>query len=187
MREELEIKKTDIDGIKIIEPDVFEDNRGYFFETFSKIKYKELGEDISFVQDNVSKSKRGTIRGLHYQVGENSQGKLCTVFSGEVLDVAVDIRFGSPTFGKHVSVILSDQTKNQIWIPPGFAHGFAVLSDEAIFHYKCTKPYSKEDERTILYSDKDLNIYWHLDEPLISEKDLLGVPFKKINKDFLYK
>ena len=183
----MQIKKTEIDGILIIEPDVFEDSRGYFFESFNHQKYAELGPELNFVQDNISKSIRNTIRGLHYQAGESSQGKLCSAISGEVLDVAVDIRFGSPTFGKHVAVMLSAQTKNQIWIPPGFAHGFAVLSDEAVFHYKCTNFYNKEAERTILFNDSELNIYWHVDEPIISSKDSQGVPFNKINKDFLFK
>jgi dTDP-4-dehydrorhamnose 3,5-epimerase len=182
----VKIKKTEIDGILIFEPDVFEDSRGYFFESYSDNKYSELGKDFKFVQDNFSKSIRNTIRGLHYQAGEKSQGKLCSTIFGEVLDVAVDIRFGSPTFGKHVSVILSSQSKNQIWIPPGFAHGFAVLSEEAIFHYKCTNFYNSDAERTILYNDSQLNIFWQVDDPIISPKDLQGVPFNQINKDFLY-
>jgi dTDP-4-dehydrorhamnose 3,5-epimerase len=177
--------QTEIKDVLIIEPDIFPDERGYFFESYSEIKYKENGFKQIFVQDNISKSKYGTIRGLHYQVGEFAQGKLCQVITGNVLDVAVDIRFGSPTFGKYVSVELNDENHNQIWIPPGFAHGFSVLSEIAIFHYKCTNYYSKKDERSILFNDKNLNIDWLVSETKISEKDLKGIPFKDIEKDFV--
>lgn len=180
----MKVEKTFIDGLLLINPDVFEDPRGYFFESFSKNKYNEIGIDLEFVQDNVSKSSKNTIRGLHYQVGEFAQGKLCSVLQGSVIDVAVDIRFGSPTFGKYFSIELSDKNKNQIWIPPGFAHGFVVTSDNTIFTYKCTSLYNKESERTILYNDADLNIDWQIDNPIVSEKDLKGIPFKNIEKDF---
>ncbi len=143
-----------------------------------------IGQEIKFVQDNISKSRQGAIRGLHYQVGEFAQGKLCQVILGAVLDVAVDIRFGSPTFGKYFSIELSEHNNRQMWIPPGFAHGFAVLSEEAIFQYKCTNHYSKKDERSILFNDEDLGIDWKVKNPVVSEKDLNGVPFKSINKDF---
>ena len=129
----MKVSKTKITGLLIIEPDVFSDDRGFFFESFSKMKYNEVGIKYDFVQDNFSKSKKGTIRGLHYQIGDKAQGKLCQVIDGEVLDVAVDIRFNSPTFGKYFSLILDSRKKLQLWIPPGFAHGFSVLSDEAIF------------------------------------------------------
>ena len=178
--------KTEIEGVIIIEPDFFPDNRGFFFESYNKIKYNEAGLPAEFIQDNISKSVKGTIRGLHYQVGEFAQGKLCQVISGNVLDVAVDIRFGSPTFGKYVSVELSGDNHIQIWIPPGFAHGFSVLSVEAIFSYKCTAIYSKKDERSILYNDKDLNINWKVDNPKVSEKDLIAKKFKEIEKDFIF-
>lgn len=131
-------------------------------------------------------SSKGTIRGLHYQIRDKAQGKLCQVIEGEVLDVAVDIRFNSPTFGKHFSQILNSEKKLQLWIPPGFAHGFSILSDEAIFSYKCTNYYSKAHERTILYNDPDLNIDWMVANPIVSEKDLNAVLFKDINKDFIY-
>jgi dTDP-4-dehydrorhamnose 3,5-epimerase len=180
----MKVEKTFIDGLLLINPDVFEDPRGYFFESFSKNKYGKIGIDLEFVQDNVSKSSKNTIRGLHYQVGEFAQGKLCSVLQGSVIDVAVDIRFGSPTFGKYFSIELSDKNKNQIWIPPGFAHGFVVTSDNTIFTYKCTSLYNKESERTILYNDADLNIDWQIDNPIVSEKDLKGIPFKNIEKDF---
>ena len=179
----MKIIKTAIEGLLIIQPDIYKDDRGYFYESFSERKYTELG-GVKFVQDNVSKSTKDTIRGLHYQVGENAQGKLCSVLLGKVLDVAVDVRQGSPTFGQHVSVELSDESKKQFWLPPGFAHGFSVLSDEAIFTYKCTGYYSKEDERCIIYNDTDLKINWKVNNPILSEKDLLGQKFRDIQKHF---
>ena len=183
----MKVSKTKISGLLIIEPDVFSDDRGFFFESFSKMRYNEIGINYDFVQDNFSKSKKGTIRGLHYQIGEKAQGKLCQVIVGEVLDVAVDIRFNSPTFGKYFSLVLDSQKKLQLWIPPGFAHGFSVISDEAIFSYKCTNYYSKANERAILFNDPDLNIDWKTSNPVISEKDLKAALFKNIEKDFIYK
>ena len=182
----MEIIETKLKGVLEILPDVFADDRGYFFESFNQQKYTDLKSE-KFVQDNISKSKKGTIRGLHYQVGDYAQGKLCQVLFGKVLDVAVDIRFNSPTFGKFAAVELSEEKHNQIWIPPGFAHGFSVLSDVAVFHYKCTAYYSKEDERAIIYNDPDLGIDWKVFEPNVSEKDLKALSFKEINKDFFYK
>ncbi len=182
----MKISNTDIEGILIIQPDVFEDDRGYFFESYSRKKFWEEGLELNFVQDNISKSKEGTIRGLHYQVGKSIQGKLCHVIAGKVLDVAVDIRFNSPTFGKYVSQILSEENHAQIWIPPGFAHGFAVLSSEAVFQYKCTNFYNKTDERAILFNDPDINIEWQIEKPVVSEKDLKAKKFNEIEKDFEY-
>lgn len=182
----IKVTKTEIDGLLIIEPDVFGDGRGYFLESYRKNSYRDLGVEPEFVQDNISKSQKGTIRGLHYQVGDNAQGKLCQVINGKVLDVALDIRFDSPTFGKYFSITLSEQNKKQLWIPPGFAHGFSVLSDEAVFSYKCTEYYSKKDERSILYNDPELNIDWKVDLPIVSEKDLKAKLFKNIEKDFSY-
>ena len=180
----MKISETNIDGILIIQPDVFEDGRGYFFESYSRKKFWEEGLELNFVQDNISKSKQGTIRGLHYQVGKSAQGKLCHVISGKVLDVAVDIRFNSPTFGKYIAQILSEENHTQIWIPPGFAHGFAVLSSEAIFQYKCTNFYNKADERAIIYNDPDINIGWQIENPIVSEKDLKAKKINEIEKDF---
>jgi len=180
-------EKTFIDGLLIITPDVFHDERGYFFESYNLNKYSGSGLNQTFVQDNISKSQKGTIRGLHYQVGEFAQGKLCLVILGKVLDVAVDVRFNSPTYGKYFSIELNDNNKKQLWIPPGFAHGFSVLSEEAVFSYKCTNFYSKQHERAILYSDTDLNINWQVDVPLVSPKDLQATKFRDINKDFIYK
>ena len=180
------IEKTSIEGLLIIRPDVFNDDRGYFFESFSFKKYEDHGINFNFVQDNISKSKKGTVRGLHYQVGARAQGKLCQVIKGEVLDVAVDIRFGSPTFGKYVSVALSEENHKQLWIPPGFAHGFSVLSEEAVFHYKCTDYYSKQDERTILFNDSDLHIDWQTETPIVSDKDKQAKLFGDIERNFFY-
>ena len=183
----MKIKKVEIEGILIIEPDVFGDSRGYFFESYNKKVFENYGLNSEFVQDNISSSTKGTIRGLHYQVGDKAQGKLCKVLKGKVLDVSVDIRFGSPTFGKHFSLEISENDKSQLWIPPGFAHGFSVLSDEVIFSYKCTNYYSKTDERAILYNDPDLNIDWRVKNPIVSEKDLKAKLFKEIESDFVYK
>lgn len=182
----MKIARTPIAGLLIIEPDVFRDSRGYFFELFNFKKYFELGDNLNFVQDNISKSKHGTVRGLHYQVGVNAQGKLCQVLKGRVLDVAVDIRFGSPTFGKYYSIELSERNHLQFWMPAGFAHGFSVLSDEAIFSYKCTAFYDKASERCIIYNDNDLHIDWMIENPVVSEKDKLGMKFSEIKKDFIY-
>ena len=182
----MEVIKTNIDGLLIIKPDVFGDDRGYFFETYSKRKYAEYGIEEDFVQDNISKSLKGTIRGLHYQVGDKAQGKLCHVIKGKVLDVAVDIRFDSPTFGQYFSIELTGEDKTQMWIPPGFAHGFSVLSDEVLFVYKCTNYYSKPDERAILYNDPQLNIDWKVENPIVSEKDLNAKHFNEIQTDFVY-
>ncbi len=182
----MKVTKTDIEGLLIIEPDVFPDERGYFFEDYNKKRYETIGLGVEFVQNNISKSVKGTVRGLHYQVGEFAQGKLCEVIYGKVLDVAVDIRFGSPTFGKYAAVELSDENHKQFWLPAGFAHGFSVLSEEAVFHYKVTNYYSKKDERSILFNDETLNIDWRVDSPVVSEKDLKAKKFDEIEKDFIY-
>jgi dTDP-4-dehydrorhamnose 3,5-epimerase len=176
----MKIEKTELDGVLKIIPDIFQDDRGYFFESFNEKKYWEHGISNDFIQDNISKSKKYTIRGLHYQVGSFAQGKLCEVLSGKVLDVAVDLRKNSPTFGKYASAILSDENHHQLWIPVGFAHGFSVLSDEAVFHYKCSQFYSKEHERSLFYADSDLNIDWNNPRPILSEKDLNAPKFKDI-------
>lgn len=178
---------TSIQDLFIIEPRIFFDDRGFFFESYSSKVYNNIGLDYNFVQDNISKSIKGTIRGLHYQVGDFAQGKLCQVIVGSVLDVAVDIRFNSPTFGKYFAVELSEKNKRQFWIPPGFAHGFAVLSDEAVFMYKCTNYYDKASERCIIYNDDELKINWGIKNPIISDKDLHGISFNQIEKDFFYK
>jgi dTDP-4-dehydrorhamnose 3,5-epimerase len=169
----MKVIETDIPDVKIIEPAVFGDERGFFMETWNQNKFEELvtGKPTKFVQDNHSKSKKGILRGLHYQT-ENTQGKLVRVVSGEVFDVAVDIRKDSPTFGKWVGIYLSAENKRQLWIPEGFAHGFYVTSDEAEFVYKCTDYYNPQAELTIKWDDTYLNIDWPLlDEPYLSDKD----------------
>ena len=165
--------KTDIEGVFIIEPRVFNDPRGYFMETWKKDLFaKEIG-DINFIQDNESKSSYGVLRGLHYQKGDASQAKLVRVIKGKVLDVAVDIRKGSPTFGKHVAVELSEHNHRQFFVPRGFAHGFAVLSDEAVFQYKCDNYYAPQSEGAIAWNDPALGIDWRVPESnrILSEKD----------------
>lgn len=165
--------KCDIEGLYILEPKVFYDTRGYFMETYNQNDFKELGLDINFVQDNESKSKRGVLRGLHFQK-KHPQGKLVRVIKGSVYDVAVDIRKGSNTFGKWFGVELSEENKKQFYIPKGFAHGFLVLSEEAQFVYKCTDFYHPEDEGGIIYNDSTINISWPISEDMevvISEKD----------------
>ena len=180
------VEKTDFEGLLVIKPAVFKDGRGYFYESFNFNKFIAEGLSLNFVQDNVSRSAKGTIRGLHYQVGDYAQGKLCSVLLGKVFDVAVDIRFGSPTFGKYFRIELSDENNFQIWIPPGFAHGFSVLSSEAIFHYKCTASYNKESERGILFNDSEIAVDWGIENPIVSPKDLCGKSIKEIGKDFIY-
>jgi dTDP-4-dehydrorhamnose 3,5-epimerase len=182
----LTFEKTDINGLILIKPDIFKDERGYFYESFNKNRFQEFGLKLNFVQDNISKSVKGTIRGLHYQVGDYAQGKLCSVIFGKVLDVAVDIRVGSPTYGKYFSCELSEENKLQLWVPIGFAHGFSVLSDEAVFSYKCTKNYNKDFERAIIFNDENLNIDWKIKSAIISKKDLEAKKFSEIEKDFIY-
>lgn len=166
-------KETEIKGVYIIEPKVFNDARGYFFETWKKEEFEQNIGKIGFVQENESKSSYGVLRGLHYQKGEFSQAKLVRVIKGKVLDVAVDIRRSSPTFGKHVMVELSDENKRQFFIPRGFAHGFLVLSDEAIFTYKVDNVYAPQAEAGIRWNDPDLAIEWpiSMNDVLTSEKD----------------
>jgi len=182
----MEIRKTRIDDLLVIQPDVYDDARGCFLEGYNRKRYAEMGIASEFVQDNCSFSCHGTVRGLHYQVGEYAQGKLVTVLHGRVLDVAVDIRFGSPTFGEHVAVELTDANHLQFWLPPGFAHGFSVLSETAAFSYKCTAYYHKDSERSIRFDDPDLNIAWNVVNPIVSAKDLEAPPFRSIAKDCVF-
>ena len=169
------VKETKLKGCYIIEPKVIRDKRGYFCESFNQDKFnRALRLNINFVQDNESFSIKGTLRGLHYQAGEHAQAKLVRVVQGKVLDVVVDIRNNSPTYGKHVSLELSNENKKQLFIPRGFAHGFVVLSETAIFSYKCDNYYNKASEGGIIYNDPTLNIDWHLPQSklTISEKDV---------------
>jgi len=167
---------TDIPDIKIIEPKVFGDHRGFFMETWNERVFQEAGIDVRFVQDNHSKSAQGILRGLHYQI-QQPQGKLVRVVSGEVFDVVVDIRRSSPTFGKWVGVALSAENKRMLWVPPGFAHGFYTVSESAEFLYKCTDFWAPAFERSLLWNDPELNISWPLSqpEPILSEKDKNGL------------
>lgn len=178
----MKVIDTKIPDVKIIEPTVFGDDRGFFMETWQQKKFEELvtGKPTTFVQDNHSKSKKGTLRGLHYQT-ENTQGKLVRVVSGEVFDVAVDIRKDSPTFGQWVGEYLSAENKRQLWIPEGFAHGFYVTSEVAEFVYKCTDYYNPNAEISIIYDDSILKIEWPLFDKLsLSTKDENGIPFQSI-------
>jgi len=178
--------KTKIPGVVIIEPKVFGDHRGYFFESFNLKTFEEKVQKINFVQDNESKSTRGVLRGLHFQKPPFAQAKLVRCVKGTVLDVAVDIRKDSPTYGKHVAVELSEENKKQLFIPRGFAHGFVVLSDNAIFSYKVDNWYAPEYDSGILWNDKDLNIDWGiLDEDVkLSEKDSVQQLLKDLNTPF---
>ena len=172
--------KTEIDGVWIIQPKVFNDARGYFFEAWKKEEFEQHVGRVDFIQDNESKSSHGVLRGLHYQKGDFSQAKLVRVIKGRVVDVAVDIRRNSPTFGKHVMVELSDENKRQFFIPRGFAHGFLVLSDEAVFTYKVDNPYAPQSEASIRFDDPDLAIQWPIDakDVLTSAKDLDALSLK---------
>lgn len=184
----MKIIHTEIDGVVILEPDVFGDERGYFFESYSQARFDALVRPVRFVQDNESKSKRGVLRGLHFQKGKEAQSKLVRVVRGRVLDVAVDIRQGSPTFGRHVAVELTEENKRQFFVPRGFAHGFSVLSDEAIFQYKCDNLYAPHAEGAIAWDDPDLGIDWRLDpaEVLLSPKDRMHPRLKDAPELFDY-
>ena len=171
----MNVNETILEGCFVIQPKVIQDKRGYFLESFNQALFKEgLKRDINFVQDNESYSSKGVLRGLHYQKGDYAQAKLVRVIKGKILDVVVDLRTDSPTFSKHISIELSEDNKTQLFIPRGFAHGFVVLSDTAIFSYKCDNFYNKASEGGVIYNDKDLNIDWKLDEKefIVSEKDL---------------
>ena len=169
----MKVIETDIEGVVIIEPKVFADERGYFFESFSQKEFEEKVCKTTFVQDNESKSTYGVLRGLHFQMMPYAQSKLVRVVKGSVLDIAVDIRKGSPTFGKHVATVLSEENKMQFFVPRGFAHGFVVLSDEAIFQYKCDNYYSPQSEGGIMWNDPALNIDWQIpmEDFILSDKD----------------
>lgn len=178
--------KTEIDGVVIIEPDVFGDNRGWFMESWSKKKYEDLGITADFVQDNQSfTAKKGTLRGLHFQMAPYAQAKLIRVLSGKVLDVAVDMRKSSPTYLKWVAVEISSDNKRQLFIPKGFAHGFVTLTDNVEFAYKCDNFYSKEHDRSIRFDDKDIGIDWGITDPIVSEKDMNAPLLKDSDCNFI--
>ena len=177
----MEIQKLAIPDVLVIIPKVFYDSRGFFMETWNKKTFNEVGLNFDFVQDNHSKSVKGTLRGIHYQI-ENSQGKLVRVTKGEVFDIAVDLRKNSPYFGKWVGYTLSEENKQMLWIPPKFGHGFYVLSDTAEFQYKCTDIYNPKAERSIIWNDKSINVEWPIIEgtkPLLSPKDENGKVFEE--------
>lgn len=180
----MEVIETKIKDLLIIKPKVFADTRGYFFESYNADVFKQHGIDVYFAQDNQSLSNTGVLRGLHFQAPPFDQGKLVRVITGAVLDVAVDIRKNSPTYGEHVTIELTEENKTMFYIPPGFAHGFSTLRDNTIFCYKCTKVYNKASEGTVLWNDSDLNINWNVSNPMLSEKDLVGTIFKEFNSPF---
>ncbi|GAB1268533.1 dTDP-4-dehydrorhamnose 3,5-epimerase [Aurantivibrio infirmus] len=177
----MKVVNTSIADVKIIDPKVFGDQRGFFLETFNQQRYRELlGIECSFVQDNHSRSSKGVLRGMHFQK-TNPQGKLVRVVNGAVFDVAVDVRKGSPSFGQWAGVTLSMENFRQLWVPPGFAHGFVVLSDVADFEYKCTEFYNPSDEVCLSWDDPDVAIDWPIGVPILSEKDALGLALKDLN------
>ncbi len=181
----MNVSTCNLAGVLIIEPKVFGDSRGFFLETWNRERYYEAGLRLDFVQDNVSLSRRGTLRGLHYQ-NPKPQGKLLQVMQGEVFNVAVDIRRSSPTFGQWHGVVLSAENKKQFFSPPGFAHGFLVLSETALFHYKCTDFYSPKDEMTLSWEDPEVGVQWQTREVLLSEKDKHGLKLRDIPVERLF-
>jgi dTDP-4-dehydrorhamnose 3,5-epimerase len=182
----MNVEQTFIGDLVILTPDVFEDERGYFFESYNKSKLSGLGIDIDFVQDNQSFSQKGTLRGLHYQNAPFAQTKLVRVLQGEIMDVAVDLRKDSPTYGKHFGIRLTAENKKQLLVPQGFAHGFSVLSETAVVLYKCDQFYNKQSEGGIRYDDETLNIDWGMDlaDAIVSEKDLVLPNFANCNSQF---
>lgn len=180
----MKLIETGIPGLVIIEPDVYRDERGYFFESFQKKKFKESGIDAEFVQDNESCSSAGVLRGLHLQVQPHAQGKLVRVVKGAVLDVAVDVRRNSPTYGKWEKMRIDEENKRMVWVPAGFAHGFLVLENDTVFQYKCTGYYNKAAERSIRWDDPDLGIDWGTGNPILSEKDRYAPFFRDFISTF---
>lgn len=181
----MNVISCEISGLRIIEPKVFGDARGFFMESWNKQRYRDAGLGFDFVQDNVSVSRHGILRGLHFQ-NPGGQGKLVYVLQGEVFDVAVDLRQSSPTFGRWHGLNLSVENKRQFFIPPGFAHGFAVLSESAMFAYKCTEPYAPQNEITLAWNDPEIGIRWPLESPQLSDKDARGLRLRDIPKARLF-
>lgn len=179
----MNVEKTFIEGLIVITPNVFADERGYFLESYNKKALEEY-LDVEFVQDNESCSQKGVLRGLHFQKPPHAQGKLVRVIKGSVLDVVVDLRKDSETYGKHYKHVLSGEHKEQLYIPAGFAHGFLVLENDTIFSYKCTNYYNKASEASILWNDETLNINWQIENPIISEKDKIGQSFANFTTPF---
>jgi dTDP-4-dehydrorhamnose 3,5-epimerase len=180
----MQITETNLPGLLVIDPTVFGDDRGYFLESYNLETFKAAGLETDFVQDNESKSSKGVLRGLHFQEPPFAQGKLVRVARGAVMDISVDIRKDSSTYGKWVAYELSERNKRMLWIPPGFAHGFVTLEDDTIFIYKCTNLYNRESENSIRWNDPDLNIDWGVENPVISDKDLRAPFFKALQSPF---
>lgn len=180
----MKVEKTFIEGLLVLKPAVFEDPRGYFFESYNQKVFEACGLNEDFVQDNQSLSQKGVLRGLHLQKPPYAQGKLVRVIKGAVLDVALDVRKDSLTYGKHFDIELNEQNKTMLWIPAGFAHGFLTLADDTIFYYKCTNYYNKESEASIQWDDAQLAIDWNISNPVLSEKDKSGTPFKDFASPF---
>ena len=181
----MKVTQTELPGVLLIEPDVFGDSRGFFVETWNRRRYAEAGLDADFVQDNLSLSRRGTLRGLHFQ-NPHAQGKFVYVLQGEVYDVAVDLRQSSPTFGRWLGLTLSSDNKRQLYIPPGFAHGFCVTSETALFAYKCTDFYHRETEGSVRWNDPDVGVRWPIENPILSEKDARAPLLKDVPRQQLF-
>ncbi len=179
----MNVSRTDISGLLIIQPKIFEDDRGYFFESYNKNEFEKIGVRDEFLQDNQSESNKGVIRGLHFQNPPYAQSKLIRVIKGSVIDVVVDLRKKSPTYGKYFSILIDEIEKKMLYIPVGFAHGFLTLEDNTIFSYKCSNVYNKEAEDIIFWNDPDLNIQWKTENPIVSEKDKRG----RLFADFISK
>jgi dTDP-4-dehydrorhamnose 3,5-epimerase len=182
----MRVEQFEIPDLKLIHPAVFEDLRGYFFESYNHSRFIEAGINDYFVQDNQSLSQSRVLRGLHFQTGDFAQSKLVRVIKGAVWDVAVDIRVGSPTYGKHLAVELNEHNKTMLYIPVGFAHGFLTLTDDTIFSYKCGNVYNKASEMGIMWNDPELNIDWKIENPLLSEKDQVNLNFKDFQSPFRF-
>ena len=180
----MKVINTPLDGLLVFAPEIYEDDRGYFFESWNKKIFKEFGLNYDFNQDNQSLSKYGVLRGLHFQNPPYAQGKLVRVVKGKVLDVVVDIRSDSSTYGSHYKIELSETNKLIFWIPPGFAHGFITLENDTIFSYKCTSVYNKQSEQALLWSDKTLNIDWQIKKPIVSQKDQNAIKFLSFKSKF---
>ena len=180
----MKVQQTGFEGLYTIQPSVFEDKRGFFFESWNKQKFRDQGLDSDFVQDNQSMSAANVLRGLHFQLPPWEQGKLVQVIQGSALDVVVDLRKDQPTFGKNYKIVLTAKEKNMLWIPPGFAHGFLTLEDNTLFFYKCTQLYNKESERAIAWNDPLLNIDWGKENPIVSDKDNAAMNFRDFNSPF---
>lgn len=180
----MKFSKVDIDGLVVIEPTIFEDDRGYFFESYNKDTFQKNGVADTFVQDNQSKSQKGVLRGLHFQKPPYAQAKLVRVVQGSVLDVAVDLRKDSVTYGQYFSVVLTAENKKMFFLPEGFAHGFLTLEDDTIFSYKCSNVYHSESEDAVLWNDEQLNIDWGIENPILSGKDIAAKLFNEFNSPF---